>query len=650
MEMLHNLNALAGKISPQSGADVMAVVAKGKLHNNNNNNNTSHNNNNHHHHPHVNKTTAVLAAAAAAMAKATAAAAAAAALRNEQQPQQNGVSPLPEENGGSNGIPGSPNENMNSNMTNSEQPDPDAIKMFVGQIPRSMDENELRKMFEEFGKVYQINVLRDKTSNMSKGCCFVTYYTRKAALEAQNALHNIKTLGGMHHPIQMKPADSENRNERKLFVGMLSKKCTENDVRTLFGPFGTIEECTVLRDTSGQSKGCAFVTYSSKQCAINAIKGMHHSKTMEGCSSPLVVKFADTQKEKDQKRLQQLQANMWNLAGVNVGPQYLSGNPQNCLPSSLQLLQQMQNSGQNSLSSLSSMQQLMGMGGLSVQQLQAAAASQGVANNASLQNLAALQNATGLNLTGSTGNSANDISTANLQGLATLANLSVGNPRSSASGLSSPALSGLTNSTAGMSLLGKAGATGSLGGQGSNSVTNGSLSGVNAVASMGLGALAGNALNSMATLNGLGSSSGAGSTSGSSLDALTSAYSGIQQYAAGFPQFSQAAVAAAAASAGASNPAGKQIEGPEGANLFIYHLPQEFSDNDLAQTFIPFGNVVSAKVFIDKQTNLSKCFGFVSYDNAVSAQAAIQAMNGFQIGTKRLKVQLKRSKEASRPY
>ncbi|XP_071454809.1 CUGBP Elav-like family member 2 isoform X7 [Hetaerina americana] len=677
MEMLHNLNALAGKISPQSGADVMAAVAKGKLHNNNNNS-TSHNNNNHHHH-HMSKTATVLAAAAA-MAKATAAAA---ALRNEQQQlqqqqqqQQNGVSPLPEENGGSNGIPGSPNENMNSNMTNSEQPDPDAIKMFVGQIPRSMDENDLRKMFEEFGKVYQINVLRDKTSNLSKGCCFVTYYTRKAALEAQNALHNIKTLGGMHHPIQMKPADSENRNERKLFVGMLSKKCTENDVRILFSPFGTIEECTVLRDTSGQSKGCAFVTYSSKQCAISAIKGMHHSKTMEGCSSPLVVKFADTQKEKDQKRLQQMQANLWNLAGVNVGPQYLS------------LLQQMQNSGQNSLSSLSSMQQLMGMGGLSVQQLQAAAASQGVASNTSLQNLAALQNATGLNLTGSTGNSGNDISTANLQGLATLANLSVGNPianaftlpdvnpmsmqnlvtlaamtgangpnlqavspaGSSASGLSSPALSGLTNSTAGMSLLGKAGATGSLGGQGSNSATNGSLSGVNAVASMGLGALAGSALNSMATLNGLGSSSGVGSTSGSSLDALTSAYSGIQQYAAGFPQFSQAAVAAAAATAGASNPAGKQIEGPEGANLFIYHLPQEYSDSDLAQSFITFGNVVSAKVFIDKQTNLSKCFGFVSYDNALSAQAAIQNMNGFQIGTKRLKVQLKRSKEASRPY
>lgn len=60
--------------------------------------------------------------------------------------------------------------------------------------------------------------------------------------------------------------------ERKLFVGMLNKKYTEADVRQLFTGHGTIEECTVLRDQVGQSKGCAFVTFATKQNAIGAIK------------------------------------------------------------------------------------------------------------------------------------------------------------------------------------------------------------------------------------------------------------------------------------------------------------------------------------------------------------------------------------------
>ena len=63
-------------------------------------------------------------------------------------------------------------ELMNGNSKENgqpEQPDQDTIKMFVGQVPRTMDENELRVMFEEFGPVYQINVLRDKITGQSKG-------------------------------------------------------------------------------------------------------------------------------------------------------------------------------------------------------------------------------------------------------------------------------------------------------------------------------------------------------------------------------------------------------------------------------------------------------------------------------------------------
>lgn len=43
--------------------------------------------------------------------------------------------------------------------------------------------------------------------------------------------------------------------ERKLFVGMISKKCSESDVKMMFAPFGSIEDCTILRDQNGQSRG-----------------------------------------------------------------------------------------------------------------------------------------------------------------------------------------------------------------------------------------------------------------------------------------------------------------------------------------------------------------------------------------------------------
>ncbi|KYM91217.1 CUGBP Elav-like family member 2, partial [Atta colombica] len=61
---------------------------------------------------------------------------------------------------------------MNNNSV--EQPDPDNIKMFVGQVPHDMDENDLRTMFEEYGRVHQINILRDKITGSHRETVIAT--------------------------------------------------------------------------------------------------------------------------------------------------------------------------------------------------------------------------------------------------------------------------------------------------------------------------------------------------------------------------------------------------------------------------------------------------------------------------------------------
>lgn len=88
-------------------------------------------------------------------------------------------------------------------------------------------------------------------------------------------------------------------------------------------------------------------------------------------------------------------------------------------------------------------------------------------------------------------------------------------------------------------------------------------------------------------------------------------------------------------------------QGPPGCNLFVFHIPNDMTNQDLFNYFAPYGNVISARIMVEKETGRSRGFGFVSYDNAASAEQAIKAMNGFQVGRKRLKVQHKKEKAPS---
>ncbi|XP_035911334.1 CUGBP Elav-like family member 4 isoform X27 [Anopheles stephensi] len=300
----------------------------------------------------------------------------------------------------------------------------------------------------------------------------------------------------MNRAIQVKPADSENRG------------------------------------------GCAFVKFTSHQEAQAAITSLHGSQTMPGASSSLVVKFADTEKERQLRRMQQMAGHM-NLLSPFVFNQF-------------------------------------GPYGAYAQQQQAALMAAATAQGTYINPMAALATQIPHALNGS------------------------GQPVNGAI----PSLPSPTMPTFNMAAQ----------------TPNGQPAGSEAVYTNGIPqTYPGHALHLSIPAQGLPNGDAA---------LPHAAYPGIQPYPG----------------------VGCSISGPEGCNLFIYHLPQEFGDGELMQMFMPFGTVISSKVFIDRATNQSKCFGFVSFDNPASAQAAIQAMNGFQIGMKRLKVQLKRPKDANRPY
>ncbi|NXE82355.1 CELF5 protein, partial [Cochlearius cochlearius] len=432
------------------------------------------------------------------------------------------------------------------------------------------------------------------------GCAFLTYCARDSAIKAQTALHEQKTLPGMARPIQVKPADSESRGgrDRKLFVGMLNKQQSEDDVLRLFEPFGVIDECTVLRGPDGNSKGCAFVKFSSHTEAQAAIHALHGSQTMPGASSSLVVKFADTDKERTLRRMQQMVGQL----GIFTPSLTLPFSPYSAYAQAL--MQQ-----QTTVLSTSHGSYL----------------SPGVAfSPCHIQQIGAVS----------------------LNGLPAT-------PIAPTSGLHSPPLLG-TAAMPGLVAPISNGFTGVVplpnGHPTLETVYTNGLVPYSAPYQLGTEThLAGgwrkrDTGNAFAVLLIMFFSP---AQSPSVAETLHPAFTGVQQYAAVYPTTT---IAQSIPQPPPILQQQQQREGPEGCNLFIYHLPQEFGDNELMQMFLPFGNIISSKVFMDRATNQSKCFGFVSFDNPSSAQTAIQAMNGFQIGMKRLKVQLKRPKDANHPY
>lgn len=75
-----------------------------------------------------------------------------------------------------------------------------------------------------------------------------------------------------------------------------------------------------------------------------------------------------------------------------------------------------------------------------------------------------------------------------------------------------------------------------------------------------------------------------------------------------------------------------------GKKIYVGNLPFSMDDAQLSEKFSNFGQVDSAKIIMDRDTNRSKGFGFVEMADDSAAETAISQLNGTELGGRKLNV------------
>ncbi|XP_015889862.2 polyadenylate-binding protein 4 [Ziziphus jujuba] len=188
--------------------------------------------------------------------------------------------------------------------------------VYVKNLSESTTEEDLRKVFGEYGALTSVVVMRDGEGK-SKCFGFVNFEKPEDAAESVEAL-NGKKFDDKEWYVGKAQKKSEREVELKgrfeqtiketvekyeglnLYVKNLDDGITDDRLRELFSEFGTITSCKVMCDPNGISRGSGFVAFSTAEEASRALVEMNGKMIV---SKPLYVALAQ-RKEDRRARLQ----------------------------------------------------------------------------------------------------------------------------------------------------------------------------------------------------------------------------------------------------------------------------------------------------------------------------------------------------------
>ncbi|KAL0896258.1 hypothetical protein Bca101_080219 [Brassica carinata] len=231
----------------------------------------------------------------------------------QQQQQQNMIVDAPPPSSGVSPYGGGSSLRKRRSLSSTPTPDPNSgggdgssiAKLYVAPLPMTATEYDVRQVFEKYGNVTEIILPKDKMSGERAAYCFVKYRKLEEGSAAIAALSDHFTFPGEISPLKVRYADTERERigfstvqqlPDKLYVRCLNKQTTRMEVHEVFSRFGIIEDIYMAVDDMKISRGFAFVQFSRREMALEAIKALNGLFTMRGSDQPLIVRFADPKK------------------------------------------------------------------------------------------------------------------------------------------------------------------------------------------------------------------------------------------------------------------------------------------------------------------------------------------------------------------
>jgi RNA recognition motif-containing protein len=181
-------------------------------------------------------------------------------------------------------VPEEEETNKERQPKNEEELPPRRTKLYVGNLPRSCDIAQLTQLFQEFGTVESVEVVRNEETGISRGFAFVTMSTVK---EAKSAIEKLQgsDLGGrdmiVNFPAKVlskkkETDDSYIETPYQLFVGNLAWSVKKEILKSLFSQHGNVSAAKVIYSgKGGVPRAFGFVCLSSQSEMEDAIASLH---------------------------------------------------------------------------------------------------------------------------------------------------------------------------------------------------------------------------------------------------------------------------------------------------------------------------------------------------------------------------------------